>query len=155
MHVYSVAVCGERLAFEKAVTLPQLKWDFRQEWSQCGFFIAPTQLNCDEDFAGKIVGTVERLRVVIAYSRTCGRRIRPRRRGAFQCNARHNHPGSLHLTDTGLALQDYLADFWRSISIRLVLRPSAALRLPSSPIWALCCMMAGHFSRNFCPDGRR
>ena len=30
-HIYSVAVCGERLPFEKAVTLPQLKWDFRQE----------------------------------------------------------------------------------------------------------------------------
>ena len=66
-HVYSVAVCGERLAFEKAVTLPQLKWDFRQEWYQSDFFIAPTQLNCDGDVDGKIIGTVERLGVVIAY----------------------------------------------------------------------------------------
>ena len=65
--VYSVAVCGERLPFEKAVTLPQLKWDFRQEWSESDFFIAPTQLNCDGDVDGKIIGTVERLGVVIAY----------------------------------------------------------------------------------------
>jgi len=66
-HVYSVAVCGERLPFEKAVTLPQLKWDFRQEWNESDFFIAPTQLNCDADVDGKIIGTVERLGVVIAY----------------------------------------------------------------------------------------
>ena len=65
--IYSVAVCGERLAFDKAVTLPQLKWDFRQEWNQSDFFIAPTQLNCDGDVDGKIIGTVERLGVVIAY----------------------------------------------------------------------------------------
>jgi hypothetical protein len=65
--VYSVAVCGERLAFEKAVTLPQLKWDFKQEWSESDFFIAPTQLNCDGDVDGRIIGTVERLGVVIAY----------------------------------------------------------------------------------------
>jgi hypothetical protein len=65
--VYSVAVCGERLPFERAVTLPQLKWDFKQEWNQSDFFIAPTQLNCDGDVAGKIIGTVERLGVVIAY----------------------------------------------------------------------------------------
>jgi hypothetical protein len=60
-------VCGERLPFEKAVTLPQLKWDFRQEWNQSDFFIAPTQMNCDGDVDGKIIGTVERLGVVIAY----------------------------------------------------------------------------------------
>jgi hypothetical protein len=65
--VYSVAVCGERLPFEKAVTLPQLHWDFMPEWKQSQFFIAPTQLNCDRDLDGEIVGTVERLGVTIAY----------------------------------------------------------------------------------------
>jgi hypothetical protein len=65
--VYSVAVCGERLEFDKAVTLPQLHWDFKPEWRQSEFFIAPTQMNCDEDLDGKIVGTVERLGVPIAY----------------------------------------------------------------------------------------
>lgn len=66
-HVYSVAVCGERLPFEKAVTLPQLRWDFKQEWDESEFFIAPTHLNCDADLDGKVIGTVERLGVVIAY----------------------------------------------------------------------------------------
>jgi len=65
--VYSVAVCGERLPFEKAVTLPQLRWDFMQQWNQSQFFIAPTHLNCDKDLDGEIIGTVERLGVIIAY----------------------------------------------------------------------------------------
>jgi hypothetical protein len=65
--IYSVAVCGERLSFEKAVTLPQLHWDFRHEWNESEFFIAPTQMNCDGDLDGKVIGTVERLGVVIAY----------------------------------------------------------------------------------------
>lgn len=65
--VYSVAVCGERLAFEKAVTLPQLRWDFMPQWNQSQFFLAPTNLNCDNDLDGKIVATVERLGVPIAY----------------------------------------------------------------------------------------
>jgi hypothetical protein len=64
---YSVAVCGERAEFEKTVTLPQLRWDFRPEWNQSEFFLAPTQMNCDRDLDGKVIGTVERLGVVIAY----------------------------------------------------------------------------------------
>ena len=65
--VYSVAVCGERLAFEKSRTLPQLQWDFKQEWNQSDFFIAPTHLNCDADVEGKVIGAVVRLGIVIAY----------------------------------------------------------------------------------------
>ena len=65
--VYSVAVCGERLPFEKTVTLPQLRWDFKPEWDQSEFFIAPTHMNCDGDLDGKVIGTVERLGVTIAY----------------------------------------------------------------------------------------
>ena len=65
--VYSVAVCGERPSFEKTVTLPQLHWDFMPTWEQSDFFIAPTQMNCDGDLDGKVVATVERLGVVIAY----------------------------------------------------------------------------------------
>jgi hypothetical protein len=64
---YSVAVCGERLPFEKTVTLPELRWDFKPQWNQSEFFIAPTQMNCDGDLDGKVIGTVERLGVVIAY----------------------------------------------------------------------------------------
>ena len=32
-HPYSVAVCGERLPFEKTVTLPELRWDFKPQWN--------------------------------------------------------------------------------------------------------------------------
>ena len=65
--VYSVAVCGERLEFNKAVTLPQLRFDFKPQWSQSEFFIAPTHMNCDGDLDGKVVGTVTRLGVPIAF----------------------------------------------------------------------------------------
>ena len=65
--VYSVAVCGERLSFEKNVTLPQLQFDFKPQWEQSEFFIAPTHMNCDSDLDGKVIGTVERLGVVISY----------------------------------------------------------------------------------------
>jgi hypothetical protein len=65
--IYSVAVCGERPAFDQSVTLPQLHWDFRSKWEESDFFIAPTQMNCDQDIDGEIVGTVERLGVPIAY----------------------------------------------------------------------------------------
>ncbi len=64
---YSVAVCGERLTFDRTITLPQLKWDFRPRWEDSEFFIAPTHMNCDLDLDGEIVGTVERFGVPIAY----------------------------------------------------------------------------------------
>jgi hypothetical protein len=64
--VYSVAVCGERLSFDKTVTLPQLRFDFKPKWSQSEFFIAPTHMNCDNDLDGKVIGTVTRLGVPIA-----------------------------------------------------------------------------------------
>jgi hypothetical protein len=65
--LYSVAVCGERLEFDKTVTLPQLRFDFKSEWNQSEFFIAPTHMHCSSDLDGKIIGTVERLGVTIAY----------------------------------------------------------------------------------------
>ncbi|MBH5402454.1 hypothetical protein HZZ13_32390 [Bradyrhizobium sp. CNPSo 4010] len=65
--VYSVAVCGERPAFDHTVTLPQLRWDFRSEWDESEFFIAPTHMNCDRDLDGEVIGSVERLGVAIAY----------------------------------------------------------------------------------------
>jgi hypothetical protein len=75
--VYSVAVCGERPAFEKTITLPQLRWDFKPEWDQSDFFIAPTHMNCDSDLDGKVIGTVERLGVTIAYIKDRRALIRP------------------------------------------------------------------------------
>jgi hypothetical protein len=65
--IYSVAVCGVQLEFDKTVTLPQLHWDFRSEWDESEFFIAPTHMNCDKDLDGDIVATVERFGVPIAY----------------------------------------------------------------------------------------
>jgi hypothetical protein len=65
--VYSVAVCGERLPFEKTVTLPQLHFDFKPQWEQSEFFIAPTHMNCDRDLDGNVIGVVTRLGVPIAY----------------------------------------------------------------------------------------
>jgi hypothetical protein len=65
--IYSVAVCGIQLEFDKTVTLPQLHWDFRSEWDESEFFIAPTHMNCDRDLDGEIVATVERFGVPIAY----------------------------------------------------------------------------------------
>jgi hypothetical protein len=67
MPVYSVAVCGERLEFEKTVTLPQLHFDFKPRWEQSEFFLAPTHMNCDGDLDGKVIGVVKRLGVTIAY----------------------------------------------------------------------------------------
>jgi hypothetical protein len=65
--VYSIAVCGERPAFDQAITLPQLRWDFRSKWEESEFFIAPTHMNCDRDLDGEVIGSVERLGVPIAY----------------------------------------------------------------------------------------
>ncbi|HEY3679959.1 MAG TPA: hypothetical protein VGL45_14665 [Bradyrhizobium sp.] len=75
--VYSVAVCGDRLSFEKTVKLPQLRYDFMPTWEQSDFFIAPTQMNCDGDLDGKVVGTVERLGVVIATIKDRRAQTRP------------------------------------------------------------------------------
>lgn len=61
---YEVAACGVRLAFEKAVTLPELH--FAPRWDRYQFFIAPTHMNCDRALDGRVVGTVKRLGVVIA-----------------------------------------------------------------------------------------
>ena len=65
--IYSVAVCGERLPFDRTVSLPQLHWDFGSEWDESEFFIAPTHMNCDRDLDGEVIATVERLGVPIAY----------------------------------------------------------------------------------------
>ncbi|MDR3466789.1 MAG: hypothetical protein P4M07_12660 [Xanthobacteraceae bacterium] len=65
--VYTVAVCGERLSFDKSVTLPQLRWIEMENWEKADFFIAPTQMFCDRILGGKVVGTVERMGVPLAY----------------------------------------------------------------------------------------
>jgi dolichyl-phosphate-mannose-protein mannosyltransferase len=61
-HRYLVAVCGERLPFEKEADA-RLEWirDFRR----AEFFIAPTNMDCDRAVDGKVVANIERLGVVI------------------------------------------------------------------------------------------
>jgi hypothetical protein len=61
-HRYLVAVCGERLPFEKEADA-RLEWtrDFRR----AEFFIAPTNMDCDRALDGKVVANIERLGVVI------------------------------------------------------------------------------------------
>jgi Dolichyl-phosphate-mannose-protein mannosyltransferase len=92
--VYSVAVCGERPSFDKTVTLPQLRWDFMPQWQQSQFFIAPTQLNCDRDLDGEVIGTVERLGVVIAYVRDRRALTRPMATAARDHASAEFRPGS-------------------------------------------------------------
>jgi hypothetical protein len=59
---YLVAVCGERLQFEKEA-------DARLQWTRdvdhADFFIAPTHMNCDRARNGNVIATVQRLGVVI------------------------------------------------------------------------------------------
>jgi hypothetical protein len=61
-HHYLVAVCGERLPFEKEA-------DARLEWTRdskrAEFFIAPTHMNCDRALEGKVIASIERMGVVI------------------------------------------------------------------------------------------
>jgi len=60
---YTVAVCGERVAFEKEDADPRLQ--FSADWSHADFFIAPTHMNCDEVLRGKQVDAIKRLGVTI------------------------------------------------------------------------------------------
>jgi Dolichyl-phosphate-mannose-protein mannosyltransferase len=57
-HNYLIAVCGERLPFEKEAG-PHLKWT--DDWDKADFFIAPTHMNCDRELNGKMIATISRL----------------------------------------------------------------------------------------------
>jgi hypothetical protein len=59
---FTVAVCGERLPFEKEAHAP-LKYS--DDWDKADFFIAPTQMNCDRAMYGKTVFAIQRMGVVI------------------------------------------------------------------------------------------
>jgi hypothetical protein len=62
LHHYLVAVCGERLPFEKEADA-RLEWT--PDWKHADFFIAPTHMNCDRALDGHVVATIERLGVPI------------------------------------------------------------------------------------------
>ncbi len=57
-HLYTVAVCGERLPFEKEAN-PRLQWT--EDWTKAEFYIAPTHMNCDRALDGKVIATISRL----------------------------------------------------------------------------------------------
>ena len=61
---YTVAVCGERLAFENRAH-QRLQWIRMQQWERADFFIAPTHMNCDRILDGKEVVVIKRLGVTI------------------------------------------------------------------------------------------
>jgi len=61
-HRYTVAVCGERLPFEKEAN-SRLQWV--QDWSKAEFFIAPTHMNCDRALGGREISRISRLGVKI------------------------------------------------------------------------------------------
>ena len=75
LRTYLVAVCGERLPFEK-VADGRLKWT--RDWSRADFFIAPTHMNCDRALNGRIVATVERLGVPIGVVKDLRALVSPR-----------------------------------------------------------------------------
>jgi hypothetical protein len=59
---YMVAVCGERLPFEKEAG-PRLQWI--TDWDKADFFIAPTHMNCDRVLDGKVIARITRLGALI------------------------------------------------------------------------------------------
>jgi hypothetical protein len=61
-HRYLVAVCGERLPFEREAD-QRLEWT--RDTSRADFFIAPTHMNCDRALEGRVIATIERLGVPI------------------------------------------------------------------------------------------
>jgi hypothetical protein len=61
-HRYTVAVCGDRLPFEKEAN-SRLQWV--SDWSKAEFFIAPTHMNCDHALGGREIVQIKRLGVKI------------------------------------------------------------------------------------------
>lgn len=61
-HRYTVAVCGERLPFEKEAN-SRLQWT--ADWKKADFFIAPTHMNCDAALDGDVIASIARLGVPI------------------------------------------------------------------------------------------
>jgi hypothetical protein len=66
-HKYTVAVCGERISFERRAKPLLLQWIRMQQWEQADFFIAPTHVNCDRILDGKVIVTIQRPGVPIGY----------------------------------------------------------------------------------------
>lgn len=63
---YFVAVCGERLAFEKEAEAHQGRLRWAADGDPADFFIAPTHQGCDNAVDGTVILTIRRLGVPIA-----------------------------------------------------------------------------------------
>ena len=59
---YTVGVCGERVSFENEAD-QRLQWT--PDWDHADFFIAPSQMNCDEVLRGRVVDEIDRVGVRI------------------------------------------------------------------------------------------
>jgi len=59
---FTVAVCGERLPFEKKAHAP-LQWS--KDWDTADFYIAPTHMNCDRVLNGMTIVAIERFGALI------------------------------------------------------------------------------------------
>jgi hypothetical protein len=62
---YFVAVCGERLPFEKEAQIRKGRLKWATDSDPADFFIAPTHDNCDTALEGKVIVKIERLGVAI------------------------------------------------------------------------------------------
>ena len=62
---YFVAVCGERLAFEKEAEAHHGRLKWATDSDPADFFIAPTHQSCDNAVDGKVILTIERMGVPI------------------------------------------------------------------------------------------
>ena len=71
---YTVAVCGERLPFEKEAG-PRLVWT--EDWKQADFFMAPTHMNCDRALDGKVIATIARMGAPIGVVKDRRALVRP------------------------------------------------------------------------------
>ena len=73
-HRYTVAVCGERLPFEKEAG-KRLQWT--EDWEKADFFIAPTHMNCDRALDGKVIATITRMGARIGVVKDHRSLVRP------------------------------------------------------------------------------
>lgn len=73
-HRYTVAVCGERLPFEKEAD-SRLQWT--EDWKKADFFIAPTHMNCDRALDGTVISNIARMGVKIGVVKDRRALVRP------------------------------------------------------------------------------
>ena len=62
---YFVAVCGERLAFEKEAQAHKGRLRWATDADPADFFIAPTHQGCNNAIDGSVILTIERMGVAI------------------------------------------------------------------------------------------